>query len=201
MFFNARVEFAKKGQDLVPQSVTGEGGIMIARIFHPRQPVLLQIRKNLPPGDFQQGADERAFLQPHASKPGGAAAAQQSVQNRFRLIAAMMPERYRPATAVARRLPQEVATHRPRGFFNAQTTISRFIGYIAASDRQGDAPAGTQVADKIRLPATFRPKTMIQMRRVQGEREFGGEFVQQMEEADRVGATGDGDQHPVSGVQ
>ncbi len=97
--------------------------------------------------------------------------------------------------AVSRR---KLPAHLPGGLFQSPSAAARLGGHFDTPDRQGNCVFCAETAHEISFVTALGPQTMIEVGGRQIELQLGGQLSQQVQQADRIGAAGNSDQHPVS---
>jgi hypothetical protein len=115
------------------------------------------------------------------------------------LVATMMPQGNPPAVEAGGRLLKKRAAGVPTGFFQTDPPLLGHFRHGLPTGDKGKGEPLTEPLHKEQILTTLRTEGMIEMSDTKGQRKGRRQTVEQMKEGDGVGATGDGDENPVTG--
>ena len=185
-------------QDLVAAEVAVEAGVAVGIVIDPPQPAGLGVVSQLPPGNAEQGPDQRSFAQLSplwdSAQTPGPRPPQQPQQDGFHLVVEMMGEQQ----AFAR---LQFAGESPvAGGSGMVLKIAAGCRHIHPQHLDGNPVARAKVAAK-RLPAPgFGMEAMIDMQRAQAPGTFQGP-CRQIKQDGRIHATAETHRHAALGGQ
>lgn len=199
MFLDGGIERLQDGENLMADPIAGIGEIVVAFVLDMGEPLAVQVINELLPRKGEKGTDKGPVFAAHPCQTAEGAAAQQTVNYGLGLVAAMMPQGNPPAVVVGGRPLKKRTAGVPTGFFQPDPPL---LGHFRHGHPTGDKGKGeplTEPLHKEQILAALRTEGMIEMSDTKGQGKGGRQTVEQMKEGDGVGATGDGDENPVTG--
>jgi len=199
MFLNGGIERLQDGENLMADPIAGIGEIVVAFVLDMGEALAVQVVDELLPGEGEKGTDKRPVLEPHPRQTAEGAAAQETVNDGLRLIAAMMPEGNPPAVVAGGRPLKKRTAGVPTGLLQPDPPLLGHFRHGLPTGDKGQAEPLTETLHEEQILATLRTEGMIEMSDTKGQGKYGRQTVEQMKEGDGVGAAGDGDENPVPG--
>jgi hypothetical protein len=161
--------------------------------------VAIQVIDELLPGKGKKGPDEWAVFNTHPGQTAEGAAAHQPVKNGLGLVSSMVSQGNPPAVVAGGRLLEKKTAGVPTGFLQPDPPFPGKSSHGLPAGDKGKRKSVTEPLDKAQILAALRTNGMIEMSDIQGQGVGRRQAVQQMKEGDGVGATGHGDEKPVTG--
>lgn len=199
MFLDGGIERLQDGENLMADPIAGIGEIVVAFVLDMGESLAVQVVNKLLPGEGEKGTDKGPVLESHPRQTAEGAAAQETVNNGLRLIAAMMPEGNPPAVMAGGRPLKKRTAGVPTGFFQTDPPLLGHFRHGLPTGDKGKVEPLTEPLHKEQILATLRTEGMIEMSDTKGQGKGRRQTVEEMKEGDGVGSAGDGDENPVTG--
>jgi hypothetical protein len=184
------------GKQLVADAVAGEIQRRVGGIFAPGNAAVAEEANDLRAFDVDQRADDAMGCNgSDGSQPGGSAAAQEAKENGFGLVGACVAER----DARRKSTSQVSAEKGIAGIAGGLLEIARGGREIELVESERKIECGGEGADEFGVAAgSVAAQIVIDVHDAKGQIPPGGEFQEDVEEADRVGAAGDRDGNAIA---
>jgi hypothetical protein len=193
-----RVPFVGElGEELVAYAVAGEIEGGVSGVFAPGDAAIAEEANDLGALDVDERADDAVGSDgTDGSQPGGSAAAKKAKEDGFRLVGAGVSE------SDAGRLPvrEVVAEERIACVAGGLLEIAVDGGELEIAEGEGEIQSCGEGADKLGVgTGGVAAQIVIDVEDAEGQVPAGEEFEEDVEEADGVGAAGDGNGDAIAG--
>lgn len=197
MLFNAGIDLRKERKNLMAKPVAGIPHIGVGRVFNPDQPLGNEVVPDPGAGESQKGANETVTAETHSGQSGKSSAAEKTMQDRFGLIAPVVPEGNPAASAGCGDALQKSMPELAGRLFDPDLPSLCLRSHLDPLQVERNFETGTELRDERGIALASIPQSMIEVGRVEGERIFGRQTVQKVQQGHGIGSAGHGDQNAI----
>lgn len=187
------------GEELVADTVTGEGGVAVGGVFTPGEGALAEPGFDFGAVEGEEGADQAVGGNgPDTGQPGGSGAAKKAEEHGFGLVGAGVAEGDAVQAAGLEEFGEEPAAGVAGRLLQVITGFLAEPGHVDLGQMEGQAEAGGEVADEGGIAGGLAgAQAMVEVQDLQAQIPAGRELAEDVEQADGIRAAGDSHSHPL----